>query len=357
MTTQNPDFLLIGQGLAGSVLSYHLLQSGASVRVINASRGRASASRVAAGLYNPITGRKMVKTWRADELFPYLESFYPALEQRLGASFFHPLPIYRPFVSAQEQNEWAVQADNTTFAPYVRQVALRSRYGRYVHDERGGLLLRQSGYVDVPALLRAYRTWLRRQELYEEAVFDPAQLVIGERHVRYGKWQAPRIVFCDGARGAHSSFFDWLPFRPVKGEIMRIKTAEELPIVFNRGVFVIPQGQYSKVGSTYDHHDLSEHPTDRGRQTLQKKLDQLLTLDYEVTEQWAGVRPATQDRRPLIGTHPEHEPLAVFNGFGSKGVSLIPFFAQHFVHCLSNNQAVDETVNIRRFYPASLPRS
>ena len=351
MTPQNIDFLLVGQGLAGSVLADHLLQRGCSVRVIN-SPHRPSASRAAAGLYNPITGRKLNKTWRADDLFPYLESFYPAWEQRLRTSFFHSIPIYRPFLGAEEQNDWATQADNIHFVPYVQQVASEGAYDAFVHDPWGGLLLRRCGYLDVPTLLSAYRQFLSERNWYQATEFDPLRLVIATDHVVYERWRARKIIFCDGAGGPQNPFFNWLPFRPVKGEMLLIKPTQTLPVVFNRGVFVIPQGELAKVGSTYDHQTLDDTPTARGRLTLTQKLDQLLKVPYEVVDQWAGVRPATQDRLPLIGGHPEHEPLAVFNGFGTKGVSLAPYFAQHFVHCLVKDQPVDQAVDVRRFYPS-----
>ena len=343
------DFLLIGQGLAGSVLAEHLREQGCSVRVINAQH-RASASRAAAGLYNPITGRKMSKTWRADVLFPYLETFYPKVEQRLSTAFFHPIPIYRPFLGAEERNDWSTRADNIQFAPYVQQVTSGGTYGAFVEDSLGGLLLRQCGYLDVPTLLRAYQQYLSEQEVYEEGEFNPQQLRIASDHVTYGRWRARKIIFCDGASGPQNPFFGWLPFRPVKGEMLLIRPQRALPVVFNRGVFVIPQGPLAKVGSTYDHRDLSDAPTKTGRHTLMQKLNQLLKVPYAVVDQWAGVRPATQDRLPLVGFHPEHEPLAVFNGFGTKGVSLAPYFAQHFVHCLIKNQPIDEAVDVGRFY-------
>lgn len=360
MATQNVDFLIVGQGLAGSLLSYHLLEQGCSVRVINTQQHRPSASRAAAGLYNPITGRKLVKTWRADDLFPYLETCYTELQQRLNASFFHPTPIYRPLASVEDQNEWAVQSDNPAFADFVEEVTLKSRYGNLVHDEHGGLLLRQCGYVNVPELLRAYRHFLLEQNLYEESVFDFAQLEVQACGVRYQDWTARRVIFCEGASAAHNPFFSWLPFRPVKGEMLLIRTETPLPVIMNRGVFVIPesnlyQGRQCRVGSTYDHHDLSEKATEWARQTLQQKIEQLLVISYEILDQWVGVRPATRDRLPFVGIHPEHEPLGFFGGFGSKGVSLAPYFARHFVHCLLKNKSVDEEVDIRRYYPKHYP--
>ena len=365
MPVRNIDFLVIGQGLAGSLLSYHLRERGCSVRVINTQHHRPSASRAAAGLYNPITGRKLVKTWRADELFPYLESCYAELQQRLGTPFFHPTPIYRPLASAEDQNDWAGQANDSAFANFVQEVHLKSRYGNLVHDQWGGLLLRHCGYVDVPTLLQSYRDFLIAQGSYEESVFDFDQLDVQERHVGYREWTARRIIFCEGATARDNPYFSWLPFRPVKGEMLTIRTEAPLPVIMNRGVFVIPGGTLAggtlagdntcRVGSTYDHHDLSDTPTERARHTIRQKLDQLLATPYQVIDQWAGVRPATRDRLPFIGIHPKYEPLGIFGGFGSKGVSLAPYFARHFVYCLLKNEPVDEEVTILRYYPKFYP--
>ena len=355
MAAQNVDFLVVGQGLAGSLLSHHLLEQGCSVRVINTQHHLPSASRAAAGLYNPITGRKLVKTWRADALFPYLETCYAELQRRLGVTFFYPTPIYRPLASVEDQNAWAVQSGDPALAGFVEEVNLTSRYPTLVHDEYGGLLLRHCGYVDVPELLRAYRAFLIAENCYEEAVFDVARLEVRAHAVRYQNCTARWLIFCEGTSARHNPYFSWLPFRPVKGEMLLIRTETPLPVIMNRGVFVIPRGTHCRVGSTYDHHDLSDAPTERARQTLRQKLDQLLRSPYEVLNQWAGVRPATRDRLPFVGIHPVHEPLGVFGGFGSKGVSLAPYFAQHFVHCLLKNEPIDEEVTIRRYYPKHDP--
>jgi glycine/D-amino acid oxidase-like deaminating enzyme len=46
--------------------------------------------------------------------------------------------------------------------------------------------------------------------------------------------------------------------------------------------------------------------------------------------------------------HP-HLPVGIFNGFGSKGVSLIPYFARAFVRELQGEEALPFDVSIRRF--------
>ena len=53
------DYLIIGQGLAGSLLAWELIQRRCSVVVVD--NGNENASQIAAGLINPITGMRFVK--------------------------------------------------------------------------------------------------------------------------------------------------------------------------------------------------------------------------------------------------------------------------------------------------------
>ena len=96
------DYLVVGAGIAGSVLARQLLEMGKRVMVID-EPSLSNSSKVAGGLYNPITGRKMVKTWNGDVLFEYLDGFYREWENDLDESFFYSIPIYSPFFS------WIVQ--------------------------------------------------------------------------------------------------------------------------------------------------------------------------------------------------------------------------------------------------------
>lgn len=292
----------------------------------------------------------MVKTWKADELFPYLLNCYEELEQVTGSHFLHRMNIYRPFSSTREQNEWIPKSDNKEFAPYVEYVSDQSVFGQYAQDRQGGIVLKQSGYVDLPLLLTTYRAYLEQLDIFETHRFSENLLSIYEDHIQYRGYTARKIIFCDGSEGRKNVYFGWLPFRPVKGEILYIKLKEQLPMIFNRGVFVLPlKEDLHKVGATYEHKDLSYTPTLKARNYLSKKLETLLTLPYEVVGQVAGVRPATKDRRPMVGLHPEYKPLGVFNGFGSKGVSLAPFFARQFTAFLEGEAALDEAIDINRF--------
>src|SRR5687767_8342591 len=93
------DYLIIGQGISGTWLSYYLQKANKSFLVIDNSQPN-SASRIAAGIINPVTGRRIVKTWMIDELLTFLIPAYQELGNDLGIKAieqkslidFHPTP-------------------------------------------------------------------------------------------------------------------------------------------------------------------------------------------------------------------------------------------------------------------------
>lgn len=132
--------------------------------------------------------------------------------------------------------------------------------------------------------------------------------------------------------------------------------------IYNRGVFVLPVGaNKATIGATYDWHDLSCTPTEKARNTLEEKLTNLLKLPYEVVDHKAGIRPATLDRRPFIGLHPQYPHVGIFNGLGTKGVSLAPYLSEVFVNYLLSHGALPAAVQLnsvkRALYKTKLKRS
>jgi glycine oxidase len=342
------DFLLIGQGLAGTVLSHRLLKEGKSVLVIDQPQAN-NSSRIAAGLYNPITGKKMVRTWNADLLFPEIEPLYKELERILAGKFLYTKPIYRPFLSVEEQNEWMGYSGEPTFAAYVEAIYSESQFDQ-VNDPFGGVLLKNSGYLDINVLLDLYSGFLKAENLLLEERFEENKLKRGVGYFSYGTISTKNLVFCNGMEGSTSSFFSHLPFAPVKGEVLDMDHDFVPDTIVNRGVFRIslPNGKV-RVGSTYSWHDLDQGPTERAKNELIEKLAKLIKgEDFRIVTHRTGIRPATKDRRPFLGKHPVYENVYIFNGFGAKGVSLIPYYSKVMLSFMLEGKEPEKEVNITR---------
>jgi glycine/D-amino acid oxidase-like deaminating enzyme len=351
-------YKIVGQGLAGSILAYMLIQEGQNVKIYDAPK-IPSSSKIAAGIYNPVTGKRLIKTWLADEIFPFLEEFYPTLETELGAKFFHPVPIFHPFADVAMQKFFKSDHVADDFSDFATVEFENTHRQEIVNSTLGGVNIKHSGWVDLKVMLVAFRAYFLERGVLIETTSPPAPILLrGEQPNEYknsplnGRGAGGEvIIFCQGFEATKNPYFNYLPFNPVKGEILDIKIPEfDIQEIINQGVFVIPLGdnQY-RLGATYTWDELENIPTETGRNSLSEKYHKLMKPSMEILSHRAGVRPATKDRRPFIGMHPEFENIGIFNGLGSKGVSLAPYFAKQFVDFLVYQKELHPEVNINRF--------
>jgi glycine/D-amino acid oxidase-like deaminating enzyme len=343
------DYLIIGQGLAGSVMAYQLHKRGKSVAVIDEQKYPTS-SRVAAGLANPLTGPRMAKTWKAELLFPYMENFYEHLQQETRGHFFKKHILYRPFISVKEMNDWDGRSEIPNDDPFIHKICEPGTHNTYIRDPFGGVEV-YAHTLNVRDFITEIRRFLDGTCDFYDSFFEEDKLEIFDNYVKYAEIEATNVIFCTGHSVVNSRYFGWLPMAPLKGEILEVKIESDFKTIYNRSCFIIPMenGRF-KVGSTYDRQYQSQGITERGKNEICEKLEALCTMSFEVTHHEAGIRPATLTRRPLMGTHPVHKCLHVFNGLGTKGVTLAPFFSDHFVKSLEEGNYVEEEVDIKKYY-------
>ena len=345
------DYLVIGQGLAGTALAIHLMDLGKKVCILNDS-SQPSSSKVAAGIFNPLTGKKLVKTWLADDIFPYAMSFYSKMEDTLGAKFIHNAPIYRPFRSIEEQNTYLAQTSDPAIASYIGDGIANSAVSGYINAEFGGLEVVRSGWIDLPLFLAKSKLYFESKGSYEETNFENSSLDINQNYVLWNGLKIGKLIFCQGFQATKNVLFNWLPFAPVKGQILEVATEKQLqPYIINQGIFILPTSEFlCKVGATYSWDDLDWESTDSARIELETKFQQLFKADYKIVGQVAGIRPSSNDRRPILGMHPAYSNVGILNGLGTKGVTLAPFFANQLVSYLENGKELNSLVNIKRYF-------
>lgn len=345
---ENNQFLIVGQGIAGSLLGYELIKRGHLIAIVDEGTENTSSNK-AAGLYNPITGRNLVKTWLADELFPMLPSFYQNLEKELSSSFHKELPIYRPFHSAAELNDWMGKENDVIYQRYISGVGRSDSGLPGLEDPNGGLLIKSSGVVNLPQMLAAFRKFFISKGVFHKKNINPTEISF-EKGVNYKNLKAKKIIFCEGPKAIDNQWWGQLPFNLVRGEVMDIKCDLPMDRIYNRGVFMLPREGYFRVGSTYDHENLTYEPQQKGIDELQRRLKKLYTSPYEIVSVSAGVRPTTNDRRPYIGWHPKNKAIGIFNGFGTKGVSLVPYFSKLLVDSIEGKAKIHTKADVSRVF-------
>ncbi|MFM7853531.1 MAG: NAD(P)/FAD-dependent oxidoreductase [Flammeovirgaceae bacterium] len=341
------DYIIVGQGLAGSALALHLAWRGKRLMVFDLPQENRS-SVIAAGMFNPFASKGITKTWMATEVFTHLHDFYPRAERLLGEKFFFQQLIYRPFVHIEEQNSWMAQTVDASISAFVEATHAKPAYGHQVHDPLGGIVAKQGGCIHTTVYLAAVRHWLSQNGAFRAEGFDVCQLDEGESFVKYQDLQANAVIFCTGVPLATE--MKWLPVIKLKGETLNVAMQEAPQLIYNRGVYAVatPVGTY-KVGSTYQLKNIIHDITLGGREELEMKMQQLLKISYTVLGQDWGIRPTTVDRKPVLGFWPGHTKRVIFNGLGTKGVSLAPYFAHVLATWLAGERELPPEVNINRF--------
>ncbi|NDK57099.1 NAD(P)/FAD-dependent oxidoreductase [Pontibacter fetidus] len=346
------DFIVVGHGLAGAILAETLRSRGNSVLVIDEPKEN-SASRVAAGLLNPVAGKRFAKSWLADTFIPAADAFYDALEARYSQELFFHKPIYKIFSSIEEQNTWMAKSAGGNWDDYISATYTQSINQPGIDDPFGGIMIEKGGFLHVYAMLDLLTEDLLQQGLYLPERFEMSQLQLTEAGVTYKSIAAKHLVFCEGYQVVNNPYFAWLPLQPTKGEVLEVQTEQNFSpeCIYNKAVYVVPEGGGRFIiGATYDWRNPDEKITEQGKEELAERFRQITTQAFSVTGHWAGIRPAVRDRRPLAGTHPTHKQLSVFNGMGSKGVLMAPYLSQHVADALAGQTELMPEIHISRYY-------
>lgn len=345
------DTLIVGQGLAGSLLAWELSQAGETVMVIDNGHRHAS-SWVAAGLINPVTGMRMVKSPHTEAWLAAADSHYKGLEAYFSIRFHHQLPMWRIFTNTKQQQAWQERLREVDYRPYLSEIKDVAQITPY-RSEFGVGKVSQTGYIDTKLLLTTLKDWLEQRKSYLQTDCDYSSIRVEEKGASVGELKARRLIFCEGARAVDNPWFTGLPLSPVKGEILTVEYQQTLPkVIANFGKWLLPLSErQAKLGASYDWEHRDQEPTEKAREHLLEELDRVTDskLNVRVIEHEVGLRPNSRDRLPLIGCHPEQQTVWIFNGFGSRGSLMIPYYAQQFSRHLLTGDPLEADCDIARW--------
>ena len=343
--------IIVGQGLAGTALAWALHMRGQRILIID--RGDAdSASRIAAGLVTPITGKRLAKSWRLDEFDPVAERFYRKVETRLQHSIYERVPIVRLFQSDNELSLYETKRiefeELTEPISNVDPSCFDSSHGGFTMPTAARLNVRD--YLD-----SSRRYFVERGEYQQDAIDIDNRLSLTDNGVSLtdngvslSGIEADRIILCQGNDLNQNRWFKDIAIDPAKGEVLQVHIPglrEER--VINGGVWLSRAGhEVYDVGSTYHRRVIDNVPSAEGRDEIVEKLRQFLRQPFEIIDHRAAIRPISSARVPIVGLHPEHPRVGIFNGLGSKGTLQAPYFAEQFADFLLGQGTIDNEVSL-----------
>jgi glycine/D-amino acid oxidase-like deaminating enzyme len=341
------DYLVIGQGLVGTWLSYYALKAGKTCLVVNDSH-TAAASQVASGVINPVTGRRIVQTWMIDTFLPFALKAYSDLGAHINATIVKKAPVVliHPSLQMQESFEYRYEHDNV----YL-QKNNSTNFEAFMHTPFGTGQIDQTIWIDLNSMIAGWREQLIKHHQFIDTRFEIADLQITNEGVVWKDIQANRIVFSDGLSSIQNPYFSMLPFAPNKGEALIVEI-KGLPnqAIYKHNLSIVPwKDQLFWVGSNYEWEYADAAPSSAFRTKMEDALKQLLKIPFTVVDHIAGIRPANQERRPFIGLHPVYPAIGICNGMGTKGCSLAPYFAHQFIEYCEKGVPIHPEASLARF--------
>ncbi len=316
---------IVGQGIAGSLLGWFCERAGVEFQIID--RGQATAaSRVGAGLVSPLTGRRLVPTWRFGEWRDEALRIYREWEAEAGCSVVRELRLRRVFRDAAERARFETRCAVPEVARWVD-----------ARDDHG-LWLRGTFQVDTATIIKSLRERWRATGRLTEAETTPAALA--ERR---------RVIWCTGAQADPA----WAPWEVSKGEVLCGRLPGlDADTVLNDGRWIMPMGggpDEVRVGATFVRDDLSPEPTVAGQTELQEAAKRLTGRTVDGAHGLAGRRVTVPDRRPVAGWINASRTRGILGGLAAKGALWAPILAAQWVADGLGGERIDSESRAGRY--------
>jgi glycine/D-amino acid oxidase-like deaminating enzyme len=344
------DYLIAGQGISGTWLGYYLLKENKSIVVFD-KQNLQSASNVASGLINPVTGRRVVTTWMAEKLLPFVLKEYNAISDAFNTKFISQKNIL-VFPSAPDLHQ-AFKGRMNENNGYIKRPSLNKEELTTDFNFPFDVFEITPCYViQMRELLQSYREYLQKRNILYDEIFDENLLTIKDGFIQYKNIKAKKIIYADGIQSAQSKYWRNLPFVQNKGQalILEIDNLNTSYIYKFGHLTVIPlRENLWWAGSSNELTFQTTAPTEDFYKRTASSLQAILRKGFKIKEHWSSLRPATVERRPFAGFHPLYKEIAILNGMGSKGCSLAPWFAKELAENLVHGKPIDPLADIQRF--------
>lgn len=337
----NSDIIIIGGGLAGMLTAFTLLHEDPTIKLtLIDNQFHAAAWRIAAGIINPVAGKRIVKTANIDVLLSALLQCDSLLQNYTGQSYFFPMPIVRVFRDESEHISWKKKSERDDYqawlSPYIpSSLPLQTPFGAGI--------IHQGGRLDIKGFINAILLWLSaRCTVIHETVFP---------HTVHSSEQT--IIMCYGWEMMYHPLWAWLPFAPFKGEVLTVRMPPDFSsrFILNNGTYFLPlTNGTARIGATIEHDTLTYEPTEQARKELLADFTAMTGITPHVLAHQAGIRPGIEDRYPVIGCHPIHKNRIIVNGLGGRGALYAAFCAKTLTHFLLHNTPIPLEYSVERYY-------
>jgi glycine oxidase len=306
--------IVIGAGVAGLGVAAGLAEKGKKVLVLN-KKLLGEASPASAGILDPFLEMKP-----GHSLFSLCRNAfqrYPAFLKKIGnknLSYQKTGMLYVALNAAEEKElnrRYAWQKKTGIPARLVsRQAILKSNPGVSVLV-RSGLFYPSIGRLQPPKLLAAWKAYLKRRGVDFLEVDQASRLLIASQkaagvEINGKPFHAQAVVNAAGSWAGHKSMHIPAPVLPARGQIMVVCGKVKINTILHSldGGYVVPWGKNRYlVGSNVEFCGFKPKVTEKGLRSIWSRNRRILPglEKCKRTQVWAGLRPYSKKRLPLIG--------------------------------------------------------
>lgn len=347
------NILVVGRGLAGSVLAWQMKERGASVTVIDQS-SPASASNVAQGLMDPISGVRLNAIWDIVRTLPFALNFYHDLSAKFSTQLVQSKRSLRLLRDDGQKAFLRRNASDPQFASMLAALFPAGFFESHLNDQHGSFLM-TTHQLDVRLFIAQIRQHSTNSILWNDSPFRYDEVVLQDSKVIYQSKIFDKIIFCEGSQFQANPWFSRVPIEGIKGDVLTVQTDFKFPLgidVLSRDSFITPADEEGlvKIGATFDRRFTQTVPDPLAvTELFAKTCDIIPGFTGTVVRHETGVRPCSLDKKPIMGSHFEHRNLWFFNGFGSKGCLWIPYYAAALCRSIEEGVDLEPAVSIQRF--------
>jgi glycine/D-amino acid oxidase-like deaminating enzyme len=232
------------------------------------------------------------------------------------------------------------------YTPFLGEAPAAGDWTPLLHPGFRFGYIHQAARVNFPVLLQTYRNHLN-----DLGQFLPQTIQVSE----LDDWLKlyDRVVFCEGYRAAENTLFPGLRWQLAKGEALHIRFREHrtdhIVDMVKKTSLIAPLGNgLFWAGGSYQWHYPDLAPSDGERHYILQRLHEMLAAPFDIVDHVAGVRPSVKDRRPFLGESPVKKRVYLFNGLGTKGALLAPYWATRMAAHLLEGVPLDPEVTLQR---------
>lgn len=339
------DYIIVGDGFAAIFFALELLRNGQSFYIF--SEGKTGASRISAGMANPVVLKKFTTF---PEAFRQLEKLRTKLQywrQFTGVDVLVDEPVHRIFHDEKEKQTWMKKASREDLQPFLSPVF---ETVPHVHNPFGCGKVLKSFRVDIPLFFTSVTDYLQLQGSWISKKFDYSRLA--PMNSVYGDIHYSNIVFAEGFSVHENPFFRNIPVIPNKGHHIRVLAEgyhRRETLKKKHFLFPYEKGSYY-YGGTYDRENTVEKIDEKAVENLERGLAEIISAPFSIQETVFAFRPTVKDRKPILGRHQDFPELFVFNGLGTRGLLNAAAYSDVLFDFCQHNKPLPSEICLDRFH-------